>query len=256
MKVLGLIPARLASTRFPKKPMATILGMPMVEHIYHRSESCNMLDEVFVATCDNEIFKHIIKIGGSAVMTSDKHERASERTAEALLHIEKLTKKMFDIVVMIQGDEPLIIPEMIEQLTDGLIQDDKADVANLMQAIDQENETHNPNNVKVVTDLKGYALYYSREPIPSSKKYHKPFITYKQLGLIAFRRQALLDYVSLEQTNLEIIESVDMNRYLEYGYKIKMINTDILSASVDTPADLAKVIELMKKDAYVRTYIY
>lgn len=254
MKILGIIPARMAATRFPGKPMAMIKGMPMVEHIYYRSKLSKLLDEVFIATCDQVIYNHITCINGKAVMTADTHERATDRSAEALLNIEKALETNFDIVVMIQGDEPLIVPEMIDQLVNALADDTKADIANLMQKLDSLEEIENPNNVKIVTDINQYALYFSREPIPSNKKCKIPFITYKQLGLIAFRRDALLDFIKFSPTPLEIIESVDMNRLIEHNRKIKMVLTNFITTAVDTPDDLIKVNLLMKSDQLFSEY--
>jgi 3-deoxy-manno-octulosonate cytidylyltransferase (CMP-KDO synthetase) len=131
MKIIGIIPARMAATRFPNKPMANIDGMPMIGHCYFRSKMCNSLDEVYVATCDDEIYEYIINVGGNAIMTSDVHERATERTAEALVNIEKISNITYDIVVMIQGDEPLIDPNMINESIKPILNDDHV-VSNLM----------------------------------------------------------------------------------------------------------------------------
>jgi 3-deoxy-manno-octulosonate cytidylyltransferase (CMP-KDO synthetase) len=254
MKILAVIPARMSATRFPGKPMEKILGVPMIGHCYLRTKLSSLVDEVFVATCDKEIMDYILSIDGDAIMTSDKHERATDRSAEALEKIEKELNTTFDIVVMIQGDEPLIKPEMLDQLTEALINDPKAEVGNLMQKLEGLDEITNPNNVKVVTDLNDMAIYFSREAIPSRSKYSEPFTTYKQLGLIAFRREALLDFIKLTPTNLEIIESVDMNRLIEHNRKIKMLATDIVTAAVDTPEDLVRVNEMMKKDDLLIKY--
>lgn len=254
MKILGIIPARMASTRFPNKPMAQIMGMPMIEHCYLRSKMCSLLDEVYVATCDKEIYNYILSIGGKAVMTVDTHERASERSAEALLNIEKeLNGKQFDIVVMIQGDEPLINPDMINEVVTPLITG-KNIVSNLMATLLTEEERINPNNVKVVTDIDGYALYMSREPIPSKKKFNGNLPSFRQLGLIAFTHEALLKFVSLNTTPLEIIESVDMNRFLEHRVPIKMIITKFEADSVDTPDDLKRVEAKMQFDTIFQSY--
>ena len=206
MKIIGIIPARMAASRFPNKPMAEILGIPMIGHCYIRSKMCDLMDEVYVATCDEIIVDYVNSIGGKAVLTSHIHERASERTAEALLNIEKiLTESHFDIVVLIQGDEPLIHPEMIREVIEPLLSGEKQ-VSNLMMKLNSEDEVNNPNNVKVVTSLQGNALYMSREAIPSDKKFKGSIDVYRQLGLIAFTRDALLRFVSLEMTKLEIIE--------------------------------------------------
>jgi len=156
--------------------------------------------------------------------------------------------------VMIQGDEPLVMPEMIASAAQALIDDPLSEVANLMQELSDMKEFDNPNNVKVVTDLNGYALYFSREAIPSHKKCSKSFKVFKQLGLIAFRRQALIDFINLNPTPLEIIESVDMNRLLEHGRKIKMVITNIITEAIDVPSDLTRVEERMGKDSLFHEY--
>lgn len=253
MKILGVIPARMAASRFPDKPMAKIGGIPMIGHCYLRSRLYDKFDEVYVATCDQEIVDYIEGIGGKAILTSDKHERASERSAEALLNIEGELNKQFDLVVMIQGDEPLIDPGMIREVVEPLFNGDKA-VSNLMSALTNAEDVSNPNNVKVVTDLKGNALYMSREAIPSPKKYSGTIDSYRQLGLIAFTREALLDFVALETTRLEIIESVDMNRFLEHGVQIFMRETKFEADAVDTPEDLERVELKMRNDQLFRTY--
>lgn len=254
MKVLGVIPARMAATRFPDKPMKQILGLPMVGHCYLRSKICLTMDEVYVASCDQEIINYIESIGGKAIMTSDKHARATERTAEALINIEALLlDKKFDIIVMIQGDEPLVDPEMINEIIKPLLKGDKM-VSNLMVALTKVDEINNPNNVKVVMDLNGNALYMSREAIPSVEKYQGQIDYYRQLGLIAFTRDALLKFISLKSTPLEIIESVDMNRFLEHGIPIHMEETKYEVDAVDTPEDLIRVEEKMKKDKLFDSY--
>jgi 3-deoxy-manno-octulosonate cytidylyltransferase (CMP-KDO synthetase) len=254
MKILGIIPARMAATRFPNKPMANLLGIPMIGHCYHRSKFCTLIDELFVATCDIEIYDYIKKIGGNAIMTSNKHERATERTAEALLNIEQIIpNKKFDIVVMIQGDEPLVDPRMIEEVIDPLITSGKS-ISNLMSILKTKEEIENPNNIKVVVSKKNNALYMSREAIPSNLKYTKDIVYFRQLGLIAFTRESLMNFVSLQTTTLENIESVDMNRLLENDIPIYMKKTCLESDSVDDKIDLARVQEKMKNDRLFNVY--
>jgi 3-deoxy-manno-octulosonate cytidylyltransferase (CMP-KDO synthetase) len=254
MKILGVIPARMAATRFPDKPLKPILGIPMVGHCYLRSKICTLIDEVYVATCDQEIFEYTERIGGKAIMTSHIHERATERTAEALLNIEELLENTkFDIIVMIQGDEPLVDPQMINEIVKPLLNGDKM-VSNLMVSLKTTGEINSPNNVKVVTDMNNNALYMSREPIPSKEKYNNKINYFRQLGLIAFTRKALLKFVDLKTTTLEIIESVDMNRFLEYGIPIHMVETKFEVDAVDTPQDLVRVEEKMKKDKLYESY--
>jgi 3-deoxy-manno-octulosonate cytidylyltransferase (CMP-KDO synthetase) len=254
MKIIGIIPARLASSRLPQKPLADILGMPMIGHVYHRSKLCNTLDEVYVATCDKEIYEYINSIGGKAVMTSDKHERASDRTAEALLKIEFDTNSKIDIVVMIQGDEPMVTPEMINDSIAPLLNDRSIKITNLMAKMNSTQEHEDPAEVKVVVDKNNFAIYFSREPIPSRKKGVDDVPMLKQVCIIPFNRDFLLEYNEMEQTPLEIIESVDMNRLVENGIKIKMVFTDTETYSVDTPLDLENVNKKMSNDMLLKSY--
>ncbi len=254
MKIIGIIPARLASSRLPQKPLANILGMPMIGHVYHRSKLCSSLEEVYVATCDKEIYEYINSIGGKAVMTSDKHERASDRTAEALLKIELETNSKIDIVVMIQGDEPMITPEMINDSIVPLLNDRSIKITNLMAKMNSIQEHEDPAEVKVVVDKNNFAIYFSREPIPSRKKGVDNVPMLKQVCIIPFNRDFLLEYNEMEQTPLEIIESVDMNRLVENGIKIKMVFTDTETYSVDTPLDLENVNKKMSNDMLLKSY--
>jgi 3-deoxy-manno-octulosonate cytidylyltransferase (CMP-KDO synthetase) len=254
MKIIGIIPARLASSRLPQKPFADILGMPMIGHVYHRSKLCNTLDEVYVATCDKEIYEYINSIGGKAVMTSDKHERASDRTAEALLKIEFDTNSKIDIVVMIQGDEPMVTPEMINDSIAPLLNDRSIKITNLMAKMKTVQEHEDPAEVKVVVDKNNFALYFSREPIPSRKKGVNDVPMLKQVCIIPFLRDFLLEYNEMEQSPLEIIESVDMNRLLENGIKIKMVLSETETYSVDTTSDLENVNNKMINDILLKSY--
>jgi 3-deoxy-manno-octulosonate cytidylyltransferase (CMP-KDO synthetase) len=255
MNVFAIIPARMASSRFPGKPMALINGMPMIGHVYHRSKMCACLDEVWVATCDQEIVDYVESIGGNAVMTADTHQRASDRAAEALLKIEKMTGNSIDYVAMIQGDEPMLNPQMIEDLVSPVLQNQGLQVTNLIEMIHSQGEFENSNVVKVVLDKESFALYFSREPIPSRKKYAGEIPMWKQLGIILFSRKALLDYTRMTSTPLEIIESVDMNRFLEHGIKIKMIPTVHKSFGVDIPTDIDIVEPLLRKDVLIPKYL-
>ena len=255
MNIIGIIPARLASSRLPNKPMADILGMPMIGHVYHRSKMCNSLNEIYVATCDHKIYNYIESIGGKVVMTSNSHERASDRTAEALLKIENKTGNKVDIVVMIQGDEPMVTPGMISSAIQPLLDNEEVSITNLMERIETQAEHEDPAEVKVVVDTNDYALYFSREPIPSRKKGVDEIPMLKQVCIIPFRRDFLLEYNSMEQTPLEIIESVDMNRLLENRIKIKMVMREEITLAVDTESDLKRVNKLMLKDDLINEYI-
>jgi 3-deoxy-manno-octulosonate cytidylyltransferase (CMP-KDO synthetase) len=253
MKVLGIIPARMAASRFPGKPLKLINGIPMIGHCYYRTKLCDVFDEIYVATCDMDIFNYVQSIGGKAIMTSDRHERATERTAEALLKIEKTDNSKFDIVVMIQGDEPLVYPEMLDQIVEPFL--NKAiSISNLMVKLDNIDDINSADTVKVVMDKNKNALYMSREAIPSSKNFNKSINYFRQLGLIAFRRKILLDFITFSPSKLEIIESVDMNRFLENNIPIHMVETKLLVDAVDTPKDLIRVEKLMKKDNLFRKY--
>ena len=243
----------MSSSRFPGKPMKDINGIPMIGHCYYRARLCKSLDQVYVATCDDIIFDYINSIGGKAIMTSKNHERASDRAAEALYKIEKSLQEKFDIIVMLQGDEPMVTPNMINKSLEPF-KDKNVEVVNLYSKITNMVEYEDPNEVKVVLDSYNDAIYFSREPIPSSKKGAKNFDIFKQVCVIPFRRKALMDFNDLEETPLEIIESVDMMRIIENGKKVRMVKIEEDSYSVDVKSDLDKVIKLMKTDTLVDSY--
>jgi 3-deoxy-manno-octulosonate cytidylyltransferase (CMP-KDO synthetase) len=244
MKILALIPARLGSSRFPGKPMALLLGKPMIGHVYERVSQNRLLSVTAVATCDREIADYVESIGGRAVMTGSHHERASDRCAEALEILEREDGVTYDIVVMVQGDEPMIHPEMISEAVNPMLDDPALQVVNLLGKIESVAEFEDRNCIKVVCNLEGNALYFSREPIPTRCK--SPVIPMgKQVCIIPFRRDFLLEYTRMAPTPLEIAESVDMMRVLEHGIKVRMVPTQHNSHAVDTPADLAKVARLM-----------
>jgi len=245
VKVPALIPARLASTRFPNKPLAQILEKSMLQHIVERVQLCKEIDQVAVATCDQEIIDHVQSLGYQAIMTSNLHERASDRCAEAVSKIEVAHKTNYDIVVMVQGDEPMTDPRMLSDVLRPFTDDPNLQVVNLYADI-QPGEFASTNCVKVVMDLVGNALYMSRAPIPVSMDgIERP--SGKQLGLIAFRRQALQKFTELTPTPLEVNESVDMLRFLEHGIKIRMQRTIYRTHAVDIPSDIAEVERLMKQ---------
>src|SRR3989339_767619 len=255
MKIIGIIPARMESSRFHGKPLAKIRDIPMVGHVYFRSKMCKSLTEVYVATCNREIVSYVESIGRKPIMTANPHERASDRTAEAMLKIEKEAGHKMDVVVMIQGDEPMVYPEMIDMAIKPMLEDSTIQVVNLMAPLKSREEHEDINEVKVVVDLKGFALYFSREPIPSWKKGAKNVSMYKQVCIIPFRRDFLIKFNELTPTPLEIIESVDMLRILEHGYKVKVIPTELETYSVDTLVDLKKVETLMQNDKLVAEYV-
>jgi 3-deoxy-manno-octulosonate cytidylyltransferase (CMP-KDO synthetase) len=254
MKIVAIIPARMASSRFPGKPMALIHGIPMIGHVYFRTRMCKLLTETYVATCDQEIFKYIESVGGKAIMTADSHERCSDRTSEAMLKIESDIGGKVDIVVMVQGDEPMVTPEMIEQAIAPMMKDNSIHVVNLMANIHTIEEFEDPNEVKVVVGLNNRALYFSREPIPSRKKGITDVPMRKQVCIIPFRRDYLLKFNAMRSTPLEKIESVDMMRILEHGDAVYMVMTDAETLSVDTATDLKKVEQSMKQDRLMILY--
>ena len=254
MKVIGIIPARMGSTRFPGKPLAKIVGKPMIYHVYKRSAKAAVLDAVYIATPDKEIEDYCKEQGMNVVMTKDTHQRCSDRTAEAMLAIEGNLGLTCDIVVMIQGDEPMVYPEMIEQAVKPFTVDSEIQVVNLMAKLKTRQEHDDPNEVKVVVDNNNCALYFSREPIPSWKKQAKQVPMLKQVCIIPFRRDFLLKFNQLTPTSLEIIESVDMLRVLEHGYKVQMVPTEFNTYSVDTPGDLEVVEQMMSNDLLVAKY--
>ena len=242
MKVIALIPARMNSSRFPGKPMAKILGKPMIGHVYDKVSQSPELSMTAVATCDEEIFDYITSLGGNAVMTSKSHERASDRCAEALLKLENKNGIEYDIVVMVQGDEPLTHPRMIFEALQPFNEDPNTKVVNLLGSIKNTKEFEDRNCIKVVCDINSNAIYFSREAIPTQ------FISTetpkgKQVCIIPFARDFLLEYTEMKQTPLEIAESIDMLRVLENGFKVKMVKTEYQTQAVDTQEDLKKLKE-------------
>jgi len=229
--------------------MLDILGIPMVGHVYHRSKMCADLLDVFVATPDKKILGYIESIGGKTVFTSDKSLRSTDRVAEALQIIEKEYDTKFDIVVMIQGDEPLVHPVMINAAVKEFRNSKDIAALNLMGDINTPSEHKDPNEIKVVVDKDNNALYFSREPIPSKRRVVGDVPLYKQVCVIVFSRQSLLEFNSLPQTPLEKAESIDMLRFLENGMRVKMLKINRIMCSVDTPADLEKADSYMRKDS-------
>ena len=254
MKAIGIIPVRLAATRFPGKPMARIHGMPMVGHCYYRTRLTPGLAAAYVATCDEEIAEYVRSIGGSAVMTAHSHTRATTRTAEAMEHVEAVTGERADVVVMVQGDEPLIQPDVIA----GALQpfaDPTVDIVNIMSRLSSYEQFVDRNNVKVVVNHNSDALYYSREPIPSPWRGIDGVPMYQQTGIIAFRHDVLRRVIAMPETRLEQIESVDMNRVLETGGRIRMVLTEAVTIGIDTPAELEAAEELMADDPTMAQYL-
>ena len=254
LKTVAIIPARMAADRFPGKPLAEILGMPMIGHCYHRSKLAKNVNSVYVATCDQEIADYITQIGGRAIMTSNQHKRATTRTAEALEHLCKENQASFDIVVMVQGDEPLICPKVIDaSLTP--FKNHQIQIVNVMSETRSEEAVKDRNNVKVVVNRFQDALYFSREPIPSLWKQENDLPRFIQTGIIAFRPSALSKFNQMEESTLEKMESIDMNRVVEEGGKIRMIATKNETFGIDTPSELRLAERILERDPTTKEYL-
>ena len=245
LKNIAIIPARMGSTRFPGKPMKLINGLPMIEHVYNQVKKNRLLDEVFIATCDKEIYNHAVEIGAIPIMTSNSHERCTARCSEALKKIEKNFSSKISNITMVQGDEPMIVPQMITQSISPVIKNKKIKVVNLLGKISSKKEFLDKNCIKVVFNKNHNALYFSRSPIPFEGNYKKTFLG-KQVCVISFKRDSLLNYLDLKPSVTEKYESVDMMRYLDHGIDIYMQKTNYNSYAVDTLEDLKKVSKLMK----------
>jgi len=246
--VVAVIPARMGSTRFPGKPIAPLLGRPMLEHVYRRVAMSTAVSATYVATCDEEIRAVAEGFGAPVIMTSRAHARASDRVAEAARQLDA------DIVVLVQGDEPMTMPGMIDAAVTPMLDDPSIACVNLARRITTEAEWTDPNTIKVVTDLRGNALYFSRQPIPSLRRFGEVPV-YKQVCVIPFRRAALFEYAALAPTPLELAESIDMMRFLEHGRPVRMVESDADSHAVDTEADRRRVETLLRDDPLTRTYL-
>ncbi len=244
-KVVAIIPARYHSNRFEGKPVAAILGKPMIQHVYERAKSVAMLSRVAVATDDERIAECVTSFGGEVVMTNPDHASGTDRLAEAatLMNISEQ-----DVVVNIQGDQPLFPAEVVEQVASPLLHDPALSMSTLIYKIIREEEIGDPNHVKTVFDKHGNALYFSRSPIPFQRdpdgKISPTY--YKHLGFYAYRKGFLLTFVSLPEGEWEHFEKLEQLRALEYGYTIRVILTEHDSIEVDTPKDLKRVEALLR----------
>lgn len=239
MKILGIIPARYASTRFPAKALADIGGKPMIQRVYEQALKSNSLSKVVVATDHEEIEAVVKGFGGNVCMTSPDHQSGTDRCQEVMK-----SESGFDYAINIQGDEPFIDPEQINILAD--ILDGSTELATLVKKIDSEEELFDSNVVKCVVALNGTALYFSRSSVPFNRnepkeKWVEAGIYYKHIGIYAYRTDILKSITDLEQSPLEKSESLEQLRWLENGYKIKVAETTIGSIGIDTPEDLKKV---------------
>lgn len=243
MKIIAVIPARYEASRFPGKLMQILGDKTVIATTYQNVVETKLFDEVFVATDSELIFNEITLIGGNAVMTGN-HETGSDRIAEAVANID------CDIVVNVQGDEPFLKTDPLKKLI-SVFNDDKEEkisLASLKIKLTEIEEIENPNNVKVITDTKGFALYFSRSVIPYPRETFVKAEYYKHIGVYAFRKNALLDFAKLKMQPLEIAEKIECIRYLEYGMKIKMIETDFVGVGIDVPEDLEKARLILKND--------
>lgn len=236
MKVIAVIPARYASTRFPAKLMQDLNGKSLIRRTYEAAKKTNLFDEVIVATDSDLIAKEVEKSSGQVFMSLKNHESGSDRIAEAIKNTE------VDIILNVQGDEPFIDKASLEKLIQVFIEDEQKEIAvgSLMTPIINKEDIENPNIVKVITDLNSLALYFSRAAIPFNRDKDSEYQYMRHLGIYAYRKKALIEFSSLPNTPLEKLEKLEQLRYLECGKKIKMIQTNIIGLGIDTPEDLEK----------------
>ena len=245
MNIVCIIPARYHSTRLPRKALALIAGKPLIRHVYEQALKARRPQAVLVATDHPLIFDTVEDFGGKAVMTSSEHPTGTDRLAEVAAGLADA-----DVIINVQGDEPLIPPELIDQLADAFLDDPQLQMATVMTPMEEE-EYSQPGAVKVVTDLQGYALYFSRSLIPHPRVTPLKGPVYKHIGIYAYRRDFLLHYARLTPTPLEMTESLEQLRALEHGYKIKVIKTDCRLIGVDTPEDLERVRAVIENEGGV-----
>ncbi len=246
-KILGIIPARYSSTRFPGKPLADINGKPMIQHVYERARKAKSLSGLLIATDDKRILDSVVNFMGEAVMTDEKLPNGTARCEQAAEIYSHLFGEKFDAVINIQGDEPLLDPLMIDEVAELL---NEAEAATLCSELNEDFE--NPNIVKVVMSQDNYALYFSRSLIPYRRNKNLNTKIYQHIGIYGYSYEFLKKYVTLEPTPLSETESLEQLKILEHGYKIKIKVTDskIKSLGVDTPEDLEKVREIIKDAAF------
>jgi 3-deoxy-manno-octulosonate cytidylyltransferase (CMP-KDO synthetase) len=238
MKAYAFIPARYGSTRFPGKPLASIAGKPMIQHVYDRACSCPELSGVYVATDDQRIMECVREFEGRAIMTGQTHLSGTDRICEAA---EKMGLGDEDVIVNIQGDQPMFDPTVIRDLVLPFMTDDTLPMATLMWRIRDEASARNPNHVKVVTDRQGFAIYFSRHPIPYLRDAGSQAPLYKHLGFYAFRMAFLIKFTRLPEGRLEAAEKLEQLRALEHGFRIKVVETPFNSLEVDVPEDVPGV---------------
>lgn len=242
MPIIAFIPSRYDSSRFPGKPLALIAGKPMIQHAYQCASACPDISGVYITTDDERIFKCVEGFGGKAVMTRREHPSGSDRIAEA---VRKLELSADDLIVNIQGDQPLFESRLISLMVAPLIEDSRIPMSTLKYRIRNKEEIENSNIVKVVTDNSGFALYFSRYPIPLYRDIETEHEYYKHLGFYAYRRDFILEFGRLSGGRLEAAEKLEQLRALEHGYRIKVIEAFSDSIEVDAPEDIEKVEALI-----------
>ncbi|MDO5088599.1 MAG: 3-deoxy-manno-octulosonate cytidylyltransferase [Leptotrichiaceae bacterium] len=242
MKILGVIPARYASTRFEGKPLKNINGYPMIEWVYKRAEKAD-IDMLVVATDDKRIFETVEKFGGKAIMTSAEHENGTSRITEV---INSPSYEDFDFVINIQGDEPLIDIESVNLIANNY-RKEKSEIITLKKEFKTGEDIENPNIVKVITDFNNNALYFSRSVIPYERNSVKNFKYYRHIGIYGYTLKFLNELKNLREGTIEKVESLEQLRFMENGYKIKVLETVSEVIGVDTPEDLAEVIDYINK---------
>lgn len=243
MKVLCVIPARYASTRLPGKPLLDIAGKPMICRVYDRAVQAKCVSETIVATDDERIITVVESNGGKAMMTKSDHSTGTDRLAEVAEAFPDV-----DLIINVQGDEPLIEPSIIDELVAVFETDSELKMATVKTLITDREEIENPNNVKVITDKANYALYFSRSVLPYPR--NEGCLVYKHIGIYAYKRDFLLTYAKMEPTPLEQSESLEQLRALENGYRIKVIESATKFVGVDTAEDLDKVNEIYKREGF------
>jgi 3-deoxy-manno-octulosonate cytidylyltransferase (CMP-KDO synthetase) len=243
MKIVAVIPARYAATRFPAKLMQELGDKTVIAQTYLNTLATGLFDEVLVATDSTIIFAEIIAYGGKAIMSNLMHESGSDRIAEAVQHLNA------DVVVNVQGDEPFIHPQSLQNLI-AAFEYPEVHVASLMHEIHSLEDINNPNIVKVVVDKNDFALYFSRSVIPFNRNNDYPVAYQRHIGVYAYRKSMLLQFVQWPLSTLEQIEKLEQLRYLENGIKIKMIATSFTGIGIDTPEDLEKAKAFLKKDSF------
>lgn len=244
-KIAAIIPARYHSTRFEGKPLADIGGKPMIYHVYKHVQLCPLVDYLAVATDDERIARAVKAFGGNVLMTSDKHQTGTDRVAEAASSLEA------DIIVNVQGDEPLMQAEMVEQIITPHLCESMPDVTTMVTRIQDIGDVIDNTVVKVVKDKHDFALFLTRAPIPYPKTRRGGYVLYKQVGLYAFKKQFLLDFTKMDQTPLEMIEGVELLRALENGHRVKIVETEHSTISVDTLSDLHEARRVMQSKGMI-----